>query len=169
MNNSNTFVSQAARYGTGALEHGMNMAFHGLPVGTIGRGALEHLSTAKMAQQALAPGGRSFAPQAIYGRAADGGRVGFAWTRSDQPVTSAFTAMTRKGHHPLDETALQQMAKLMQVHHETHPERVARRFGVTATYVRQLWRSYHQHELPGRSRSASRLPCGIVYRSSEQP
>jgi hypothetical protein len=56
VNNSNTFVSQAAKYGGGALEHGVNMAFHGLPLGTIGRGALTHLSSGKFASEELAPG-----------------------------------------------------------------------------------------------------------------
>lgn len=56
VNNSNTFVSQAAKYGGGALEHGTNMAFKGIPVGTIVRGAAQKFSTNKLAQQALAPG-----------------------------------------------------------------------------------------------------------------
>lgn len=56
VNNSNTMVANVAKYGGGALEHGVNMAFHGVPVGTIGRGVLQKLSTAKRAQQSLAPG-----------------------------------------------------------------------------------------------------------------
>jgi hypothetical protein len=56
VNNSNTMVAQAAKYGGGALEHGVNMAFHGLPLGTIGRGALTHLSSGKFASEELAPG-----------------------------------------------------------------------------------------------------------------
>lgn len=32
------------------------------------------------------------------------------------------------------------MALLVQVHLLTHPERVGRRFGVSAEYVRQQWR-----------------------------
>lgn len=56
VNNSNTTVASIAKYGGGALEHGVNMAFHGVPVGTIGRGALQQLSSAKLAQKALAPG-----------------------------------------------------------------------------------------------------------------
>ena len=31
------------------------------------------------------------------------------------------------------------MAKLMQIHHATHPDRVGRLFGVTSTYVRAVW------------------------------
>ncbi len=56
VNNSNSTVANITKYGGGAIEHGVNMAFHGLPVGTIGRGALQQLSTARRAQQALAPG-----------------------------------------------------------------------------------------------------------------
>lgn len=33
------------------------------------------------------------------------------------------------------------MARLMHLHAITHPERVAQRFGVSANYVRQLWRT----------------------------
>jgi hypothetical protein len=56
VNNSNTLVAAAAKYGGAALEHGVNIAFKGIPVGTVGRGIIQHLSTAKVAQQALAPG-----------------------------------------------------------------------------------------------------------------
>lgn len=50
--------------------------------------------------------------------------------------------MTRRSHHPLPKQTLKLMARLVQVHFDTHPERLARRFGVTAGYVRQQWRSY---------------------------
>lgn len=56
VNNSNTAVASIARYGSGALEHGTNMAFKGIPVGTMVRGAAQKFSTTKLAQQALAPG-----------------------------------------------------------------------------------------------------------------
>jgi len=34
---------------------------------------------------------------------------------------------------------LRQMARLHQLHQDTHPERVARAFGVTGYYVRKCW------------------------------
>lgn len=42
---------------------------------------------------------------------------------------------------------LKLMARLVQIHADTHPERLARRFGVTAGYIRQQWRQYLQHEM----------------------
>jgi len=32
------------------------------------------------------------------------------------------------------------MARLFQLHHDTHPKRIAVKFGVTDQYVRQVWR-----------------------------
>lgn len=55
--------------------------------------------------------------------------------------------MTRRSHHPLPKQTLKLMARLVQVHFDTHPERVARRFGVTAGYVRQQWREYLHNEM----------------------
>lgn len=50
--------------------------------------------------------------------------------------------MTRRSHHPLPKQTLKLVARLVQVHFDTHPERVARRFGLSPSYVRQLWREH---------------------------
>lgn len=47
--------------------------------------------------------------------------------------------VTRPAHKPLGSAKLTAMAKLMQIHHATHPDRVGRLFGVTSTYVRAVW------------------------------
>lgn len=56
VNNSNTAVAQMANYGAGALEGAVNVAAHGVPVGTWGRTALNHVATGRMVKQSLAPG-----------------------------------------------------------------------------------------------------------------
>ena len=48
--------------------------------------------------------------------------------------------MTRKGLHPCDESVLKRLARLMQLHQLTNPERIARRYGFSAEYVRRQWR-----------------------------
>lgn len=55
--------------------------------------------------------------------------------------------MTLKGHHPVDRDALRRMARMMQLHLETHPARVARHFGVSVSYVRQQWRERDLKEM----------------------
>ena len=55
--------------------------------------------------------------------------------------------MCKKGHSPMPETYLRQMARLLQLHKELHPERIGRRYGVTDEYVRQLWVRYQPHEM----------------------
>lgn len=55
--------------------------------------------------------------------------------------------MTLPGHHPLDDKVLRRMARMVQLHLETHPERVARRFGVSVSYVRQQWRTMDVKEM----------------------
>lgn len=50
--------------------------------------------------------------------------------------------MTRPGQSPLGPHVLKKIARLMQLHHSTHPDRVGRQFGVTSTYVRQVWAKY---------------------------
>jgi hypothetical protein len=55
--------------------------------------------------------------------------------------------MCRPGQSPLPRVYLRQMARLMQVHKDTHPERIARRFGVTEEVVRQLSEKYQPQEL----------------------
>lgn len=39
------------------------------------------------------------------------------------------------------------MARLLQLHKELHPTRIAARYGVTDEYVRQLWERWHPHEM----------------------
>lgn len=39
------------------------------------------------------------------------------------------------------------MARLLQLHKEIHPARIAARYGVTDEYVRQLWVKYQPHEM----------------------
>jgi hypothetical protein len=39
------------------------------------------------------------------------------------------------------------MARLLQLHKQTHPHRIAARYGVTDEYVRQLWVGYQPHEM----------------------
>lgn len=67
VNNSNTFVAQAADYGVSALEGAANVAAQGVPVGTWGRRALTALQSGRTARRAMAPGaglGRLAAPKA---------------------------------------------------------------------------------------------------------
>jgi hypothetical protein len=47
----------------------------------------------------------------------------------------------------MPEAYLRQIARLLQMHKELHPERIARRYGVTDEYVRQLWVRYQPHEM----------------------
>jgi len=61
--------------------------------------------------------------------------------------------MCRKGQSPLPEQYLRQMARLLQLHKETHPQRIAARYGVTDEYVRQLWVGYQPHEMAPLSES----------------
>jgi hypothetical protein len=56
VNNSNTFVSQAAEHGKGALEGAINLKASGIPIGTWGRKVLEGRSMNKAVERALAPG-----------------------------------------------------------------------------------------------------------------
>lgn len=47
----------------------------------------------------------------------------------------------------MPEQYLKQMARLLQLHKQTHPQRIAARYGVTDEYVRQLWVGYQPHEM----------------------
>jgi hypothetical protein len=55
--------------------------------------------------------------------------------------------MTRPGAHNLGSAVLRRIARLMQLHHDTHPDRIGQRFGVTATYVRQVWGRFTLNEM----------------------
>lgn len=48
--------------------------------------------------------------------------------------------MTKLGHPQLEKKMQQRMARLVQLHMQTHPRRVAAHFGVSPGYVRRLWR-----------------------------
>lgn len=56
VNNSNTAVATAADYGAGAIERAANIKAGGLPIGTIGRKAIEAVTRNRAARQAIAPG-----------------------------------------------------------------------------------------------------------------
>lgn len=55
--------------------------------------------------------------------------------------------MTRRAKSPMDKSQRRQIARLMDIHHKTHPERLARRFGITAWYCRKLWGETVQEDL----------------------
>ncbi len=48
--------------------------------------------------------------------------------------------MSRPGQTQLSKKAHQQLARLMHLHRATHPKRIAPRFGITPTYMRQIAR-----------------------------
>jgi hypothetical protein len=54
--------------------------------------------------------------------------------------------MTAAGKHPIDPRARNKIARLMQIHKDTHPDRIGRRFGVTGEYVRRLWTQLGREE-----------------------
>jgi hypothetical protein len=56
--------------------------------------------------------------------------------------------MTVKGKPQLPKTIHRLMARLLQLHLETDPVRIGRRFGVSAGYVRQMWRETQVDEMP---------------------
>ncbi len=69
-------------------------------------------------------------------------------SKADDPAFKLRnTQMTRPLHHPLGKDVLRLMARLMQLHVETHPERVARVFGVTGRYIRQQWHAHAVSEM----------------------
>ena len=47
--------------------------------------------------------------------------------------------MTKASASNLPASEHKRIAKLMQLHQETHPERIGRRWGVTGEYVRRIW------------------------------
>lgn len=56
VNNSNTLVGALADHGAGAAEHAVNAAFKGLPVGTLGRKALEGRAAKREVEKMIEPG-----------------------------------------------------------------------------------------------------------------
>lgn len=65
--------------------------------------------------------------------------------------------MTRRSHTPLPKQTLKVVARLVQVHFDTHPERIARRFGLSQSYVRQLWREHLIGEMAALREAISEL------------
>jgi hypothetical protein len=47
--------------------------------------------------------------------------------------------VTRAANGNLPELAHKQIARLMQLHEQTHPERIGRRYNITGDYVRKIW------------------------------
>jgi hypothetical protein len=47
--------------------------------------------------------------------------------------------MTRAANGKLPAADHRKIARLMQLHQETHPERIGQRFSVTGEYVRRIW------------------------------
>lgn len=56
VNHSNTFVAGAADYGASAVEGAVNVAAHGVPVGTWGRKAIQKMQAGKTVRNAISPG-----------------------------------------------------------------------------------------------------------------
>lgn len=56
--------------------------------------------------------------------------------------------MTRRGETSTPVALRRQIARLMQIHNETHPVRIARRVGLSAQYVRRLWREMPLDSMP---------------------
>ena len=71
--------------------------------------------------------------------------------------------MTLPGHHPLERSKLKRFARLMQIHLLTHPERVARRHGVSAEYVRRQFRNM---QAPNMLRMAHELETWLAERET---
>jgi hypothetical protein len=47
--------------------------------------------------------------------------------------------MTRLARRPMEKGLRKAIARLMHLHHQTHPDRLAQRFGLTPFYVRKLY------------------------------
>lgn len=47
----------------------------------------------------------------------------------------------------MDKRLKRRIGRLVQLHYETSPERLARRFGITARYVRLIWASTEGWEM----------------------
>lgn len=47
--------------------------------------------------------------------------------------------MTRAGQSPVDRAILKRLARLVHIHHLTHPVRLAARYGLSVRYVRKQW------------------------------
>lgn len=65
--------------------------------------------------------------------------------------------MTLPGEHPMPTVKLKRMARLVALHFECHPARIARIFGVTESYVRQCWRDHAPEDLAPLDESIAEL------------
>ena len=55
--------------------------------------------------------------------------------------------MTLKGHAQLTKADHKRMARMLQLHFETDPRRIARRWGVSVSCVRKAWRELPVDEM----------------------
>jgi len=55
--------------------------------------------------------------------------------------------MTTPGKHPMDPQVRKKIGRLIQLHQDTHPDRIGRRFGVTGEWCRQLWSRMQPDEM----------------------
>lgn len=56
--------------------------------------------------------------------------------------------MTIKGSKPVPEKIRRVIARLVQLHHDTHPDRLAAITGFSPAYCRILWHQTQHEELP---------------------
>jgi hypothetical protein len=54
--------------------------------------------------------------------------------------------MTRLAQKPMDKSLIRAMARLMHLHHQTHPDRIAKRFNITPRYVREISKEFPPDE-----------------------
>ena len=55
--------------------------------------------------------------------------------------------MTLKGHAQLTKADHRRIARLLQLHFETHPSRIGKLWGVSASGVRKVWRELAVEEM----------------------
>jgi hypothetical protein len=63
--------------------------------------------------------------------------------------------MPLEGQHPVPKRVLRLVARLVAIHHATHPARIARRFGLSKRYVYMQFANYHEHEMAGLAEALS--------------
>ncbi len=56
--------------------------------------------------------------------------------------------MTTKGLHPTPMKLRVTIARLMQLHYDTHPTRIAATVGLSPAYCRRLWREIEREQWP---------------------
>ncbi len=62
-----------------------------------------------------------------------------------------------RGQKTIPLSTRRQLARLLQLHHETHPARLAARLGLSAGYVRRLWTETEIREMATLSQALSLL------------